>query len=223
MTDFDQSADEVANHAVKKAVAIEGTFQNTTVFLYDTDGTDSADGGFAGVARVRGEGGEVVFSREELGGATHGGKIEGAWDMPGTSDFQGVEGVGVGDSVEVGFPFGGKTGMKAGSFATDGKNANSWRKMKVKSFGEDGGFVDRGKIAGSNLAEGMYATIGPTRASDSDGLIKDFGESGFESELNGGLGVLTLPAKEIFAPIGEKETVGNRHRVRTQSDQILSK
>ena len=67
LADFYESADKVADHTVEESIAIEGTFQNTAVFLDDADGADFSDGGFSLVARVGGEGGKIVFACENFG------------------------------------------------------------------------------------------------------------------------------------------------------------
>ena len=160
LADFYESADKVADHTVEKSIAIERAFQNTAVFLDDADGADFSDGGFALVAWVGGEGGEIVFACENFGGLAHGGQVEGARDVPGPADFKRVEGVGIGDAVEVGFSFGGEAGVEAWFLASDGEDADSWGKVEVKGFGESGRRVGGGDFAGSDLAEGVDATIG---------------------------------------------------------------
>ena len=40
LADFHEGADEVADHTVEESIAIEGTFQNTAVFLDDADGAN---------------------------------------------------------------------------------------------------------------------------------------------------------------------------------------
>jgi hypothetical protein len=86
--------------------------------------------------------------------------VEGAGDVPGATDFERVEGVGISDAVEVGFSFGRESGVEAWFLASDGKDANSWRKVEVKGFGESGGGVGGGDFAGGDLAEGVDAAIG---------------------------------------------------------------
>ncbi len=160
LTDFYESADKVADHAVEESIAIKGALQNTAAFLDYADGADFADGGFALVTWVGGEGGEVVFTCEDFGGFAHGGEMEGAGDVPGATDFERVEGVGIGDAVEVGFSYGGEAGVEAWFLASDGKDTNSWGQVKVEGFGEGGGRVGGGDFAGGDLAEGVDATIG---------------------------------------------------------------
>ena len=160
LADFYKGSDEVADHTVEKSIAIEGTFQNTVVFLDDADGADFSDGGFALVAWVGGEGGEVVFACENFGGLAHGGKVEWAGNVPGATDFERVEGVGIGDAVEIGFSFGGEAGVEAWFLASDREDADSWGKVEVEGFGESGGGVGGGDFAGGDLAEGVDAAIG---------------------------------------------------------------
>ncbi len=160
LADFYESADQVADHTVEKSIAIKGALQNTAVFLDDADGADSADGGFALVTWVGGEGGEVVFTCENFGGLAHGGEVEGTGDVPGATDLKRVEGVGISDAVEVGFSFGGEAGVEAWFLAADGEDTNAWRKVEVKGFGESGGGVSGGDFAGGDLAEGVDAAVG---------------------------------------------------------------
>ena len=159
LADFYESANKVADHAIEKAIAVEGALQNTAVFLDDADGADFSDGGFALVAWVGGEGGEVVFACENFGSLAHGGEVEGAGNVPGATDFERVEGVGIGDAVEVGFSFGGEAGVEAWFLASDGEDADSWGKVEVEGFGEGGGGVGGGDFAGGDLAEGVDAAI----------------------------------------------------------------
>jgi len=160
LADFYEGADKVADHTVKKSIAIKGALQNTVVFLDDADGANFSDGGFALVAWVGGEGGEVMFACENFSRLTHGGKVKGPGDVPGATDFEWVEGVGIGDAVEVGFSFGGEAGVKAWFLAADGKDTDSWGQVEVEGFGESGGRVSGGDFAGGNLAEGVDAAIG---------------------------------------------------------------
>jgi len=160
LADFYESADKVADHTVKKSIAIEGALQNTAVFLDDADGADFSDGGFALVTWVGGEGGEVVFACENFGGLAHSGKVEGTGDVPGATDFERVEGVGIGDAVEVGFSFGGEAGVEAWFLASDGEDADAGGQVEVEGFGESGGVVGGGDFAGGNLAESVDAAIG---------------------------------------------------------------
>ena len=80
--------------------------------------------------------------------------------MPGATDLKRVEGVGISDAVEVGFSFGGEAGVEAWFLASDGKDADSWGKMKVEGFGESGGGISGEDFAGGDLAEGVDAAIG---------------------------------------------------------------
>ena len=67
-----------------------------------------------------------------------------------------------------------------------------------------------GDFAGGDLAEGMNAPIGSAGSGNGDRTVKDFEQCFFEGELDGGIGVLALPAEEVFSAVGEKETVRNR-------------
>ena len=99
LANFDEGSDQISNHPIEKAVALEGQLQNTALFLHDPNGADIANGRFSFVPRVGGERSEVVFPSENLGGFAQRGEIEGAWDVPGPSDFERVNRIGVGDSV----------------------------------------------------------------------------------------------------------------------------
>ncbi len=65
-------------------------------------------------------------------------------------------------------------------------------------------------FAGGDLTEGVYASIGATGSGNGDRTVKDFEQCFFEGELDGGIGILALPAEEVFSAVGEKETVRNR-------------
>ena len=93
-----------------------------------------ACGGLAFVPRIGGERGKVVFSRENLGCLTHQRKIEGTGDMPGPSDFEGMEGVGVGDPIEIGFALGREAGVEAGFFAANREDPDTGGQVKVQCF-----------------------------------------------------------------------------------------
>ena len=99
MADFDEGADQIPNHPIKKAIAFKGQLQNTALFFDDPNGANIANGGFSFVPRVGGERSKVVFPSQNLGGLAHQGEIEGAWNVPGPSDFERVKRIGVGDSV----------------------------------------------------------------------------------------------------------------------------
>ena len=99
LADLDEGSDQIPDHSIKKAVPLECQLQNTALFFDDPNGANIANGGFSFVSRVGGERGKVVFPSQNLGGFAQRGKIEGAWDVPGPSDFQRVKRIGVGDSV----------------------------------------------------------------------------------------------------------------------------
>ena len=87
MANLNEGSDQISNHSIKKTVSFEGQFQNTALFLHDSNGTDVAGGGFSFVSRIGGKGSEVVFPGQDLGGFAYRGEIEGAWDVPSSSDF----------------------------------------------------------------------------------------------------------------------------------------
>ena len=93
-----------------------------------------ANGGFSFVPRVGGERSEVVFPGQDLGGLAQRRKIEGARDVPSSSDFERVKRVGVGDAVKIGFSLGREAGVKSRFLTADGEDSNPSRKMKVEGF-----------------------------------------------------------------------------------------
>ena len=99
LADLDQGSDQIPDHPVKKAVPLECKLQNAALFFDDPNGAYIANGGFSFVSRVGGERSKVVFSSQNLGGFAQRGEIEGAWDVPGPSDFERVKRVSIGDSV----------------------------------------------------------------------------------------------------------------------------
>ena len=99
LADLDEGSDQISDHPVKKAVPLEGQFQNTALFFDDPNGAYIANGGFSFVSRVGGERSKVVFPGQNPSGFAQRGEIEGAWHVPRASDFQRVQRIGVGDSV----------------------------------------------------------------------------------------------------------------------------
>ena len=87
LADFDEGPHQIPDHPIKKTVPLECELQNTALFFDDPNGANIADGGFSFVSRVRGERSEVVFSSQNLGCLAQRGKIEGARDVPGPTDF----------------------------------------------------------------------------------------------------------------------------------------
>jgi hypothetical protein len=82
--------------------------------------------------------------------------------------------------------------------------------MEVKGFRESGRRMKGGDFAGGNLTEGVYAPIGSAGSCNGHGSVNDFLQGFLEGELDGGIGILTLPTEEVLASVGEKETVRNR-------------
>ena len=210
LADLDEGSDQIPNHPVKKTVPLKGQFQNTALFFDDPNGANGPHGRFALVSRVGGKGREVVFPGQNLGCFAQRGEIERAWDVPSPSDFQRVQRIGVGDPVKIGFSFGREAGVKTRFLASDGEDSNPCRKMKVEGFRESGGRMKGGDFAGGDLAEGMNAPISSAGSCHGHRLVENFLQGFFEGELDGGIGVLALPAEEVFSAVGEKETVRNR-------------
>jgi hypothetical protein len=99
LADLDEGSHQVPNHSIKKAVPLEGKFQNAALFSDDPNGANVANGRFSFVSRVGGERSEVVFPSQNLGSFAQRGEIEGARNVPSPSDFERVKRIGVGDSV----------------------------------------------------------------------------------------------------------------------------
>ena len=99
LADLDEGSDQIPDHPVKKTIPLEGQFQNTALFFDDPNGADIANGGFSFVPWVGGKRSKVVFPSQNLGGLAQRGEIEGAWDVPGPTDFQRVKRISIGDSV----------------------------------------------------------------------------------------------------------------------------
>ncbi len=149
-----------------------------------------------------------MFPDEEPGGLTNGGQVEGAWDMPGPAHFQGMEEGGVDDAVEIGFTLGGEAGVEFCFFPLNGDNPNPGRKMKIQGPQEHGRGVDGGEGHGSGLTESMDTAIGPSGTGHGKGFSKDFFQGGLKGKLDGGVGILPLPAQEILTAVGEGEFEG---------------
>ena len=140
--------------------------------------------------------------------------------MPGPPDFEWMEGIGVGDSVEIGFSLGRKAGVEAGFFPTDGEDADAGWQMKVQGLHQGDRGMKGGDFAGGDLSEGVDMAVGPSRTGDSNGVVEDFLKGFLECELDGGVGVLALPAEKVFSAVGEKETVRNRLHERINGGRL---
>ena len=119
MPDLHHGADQIPDHPVKETVSVKGQFQKTALLFHDPDRADMACGGLTFVPWIGGEGGKVVFARENFGGLTHYEKIEWTGNVPSPSNFERVKRIGVGDPVEIGFSLGREAGVKAGFFAAN--------------------------------------------------------------------------------------------------------
>jgi hypothetical protein len=146
-----------------------------------------------------------MFPNEDPGGLADGGQVERTWDMPGPAHFQGMEEGGVDDAVKVGFALGGEAGVEFCFFPLNGENANPGRKVEIQGPQKHGRGVGGGKGHGSGLTEGMDPAIGPPGARYREGFSEDFFQGGFEGQLDGGVGILPLPTKEILTAVGEGE------------------
>ena len=99
MPDFDKGSDQIPNHSIEETISVKRKFQNTALFLDNPNGADRSNRGFALVPRIGGERSKVVFPSQNLGGFAQRGQIEGAWNVPGPSDFERVKRIGVGNPV----------------------------------------------------------------------------------------------------------------------------
>ena len=100
--------------------------------------------------------------------------------------------------------------MKTRFLASDREDSDPCRKMKVEGFRESGGRMKGRNFAGGDLAEGVNAPIGATGSCHGHRAVENFLQGFFEGELDGWIGILALPTKEVFSAVGEKETVRNR-------------
>jgi hypothetical protein len=100
--------------------------------------------------------------------------------------------------------------VKARFLTPNGEDSDACREMKVECFRESGGGMEGGNFAGGNLTEGVYAPIGSARSCNGDRAVEDFLQGFLDGELNGGIGILTLPTEEVLSPISDKETVRDR-------------
>ena len=110
--------------------------------------------------------------------------------------------------------------MKARFLTPDGEDSDPCRKMKVEGFRESSGGMKRRDFAGGNLTEGVYAPIGSAGSCNGHWAVENFLEGFLEGELDGGIGILALPTKEVFSPIGDKETVRNRLHAGINADRL---
>jgi hypothetical protein len=94
--------------------------------------------------------------------------------------------------------------VKARFFTSNGEDSDPCREMKVEGLRESGGRMKWGDFAGGNLTEGVNAPIGSTRSCNGHRPVKDFLKGFLEGELDGGIGILALPTKEVLSAVGEK-------------------
>ena len=83
--------------------------------------------------------------------------------------------------------------------------------------------MKRGDFAGGNLAEGMNPAIGSAGSCNGHWSVEDFMKGFFEGELDGGIGILALPTKEVFSAVSEKETVWNRLHSKINGGRLRAK
>ena len=143
--------------------------------------------------------------------------------MPGSTDFQRVKRISIGDPVQVGFSFGREASVKARFLTSNGEDSDACRKMKVEGFRESGGRMKWGDFAGGDLTEGVNAPISSAGSCNGDWAVKDFLQGFLECELDGGIGILALPTEEVFSAVGEKETVRNRLHSKINGGRLRAK
>ena len=100
--------------------------------------------------------------------------------------------------------------MKARFLTSNGEDSDACRKMEVEGFRKSSWRMKGGDFTGCDLTEGVNASIGSAGSCNSYRSVEDFLQGFLEGELDGGIGILALPTKEVRAPIREKETVRNR-------------
>jgi hypothetical protein len=93
--------------------------------------------------------------------------------------------------------------VKARFLTSNGEDSDACRKMKVEGFRESSGRMKWGDFAGGNLPESVNAPIGSARSGNIHRAIEDFVEGFLDCELDGGIGILTLPTEEVLASVGE--------------------
>ena len=203
-----ECADEVADHPVKETVPVEGNFQNGSRFSRDSDGADAPDGGFPFVSGIGSEGGKIMLPHKKSGGLTDGFEAEGAGYVPSPADFHGMEKRLVDDPVKVGFALGRKAGVKLCGRLRHRKDAHPGGKVEVEGAEQSFRRMSVGHLAGGHLAEGVDAAVGTSGSGDVEGFTENFFESGLQDQLNGGKGILALPAKKSAALVGQSKLDG---------------
>ena len=113
--------------------------------------------------------------------------------------------------------------MKARFLTSDGEDSDPCREVEVEGFCQSGGGMKGGDFAGGNLTEGVNAPISSTGSCNGHWSVKDFLKGFLECELDGGIGILALPTKEVLAPIREKETVRNRLHSKINGGRLRAK
>ncbi len=113
--------------------------------------------------------------------------------------------------------------MKARFLTANGEDSDACRKMEVEGFRECSGRMKGGDFAGGDLTKGVDAPIGSAGSCNGDWAVKDFLQGFLEGELDGGIGILALPTKEVFSAVGEKETVRNRLHSKINGGRLRAK
>ena len=149
-----------------------------------------------------------MLSHKKSGGLTDGLEVEGAGHVPSPADFQGMEKRLVDDSAKVGFAFGGEAGVKLCGRLLHRKNAHSRGKVEIQGAKQSGRRMGGGQLAGGDLAEGVDAAIGAAGSGHVEGFTKNLFESGLQGELDGGVGILALPAVEVGTAVGNGQLKG---------------
>ena len=108
---LNQSANDAAAHFIEKAIAFDRKGKKRAGLFQFTPG-QAPDGGILGIARVCSERSEVVLADEARGGATHGGDVKRARDMPCRVPEQRVHSGMIPDEVAVLLASGTKARMK---------------------------------------------------------------------------------------------------------------
>ncbi len=157
-----------------------------------------------------------MLSHKETGGLTDGFEVKRAGHVPSPADFHGMEKRLVDDPVKVGFAFGGEAGVKLCGRLLHGKDAHPGGKVKVKGAEQSFRRMSVGHLAGGHLAEGVDAPVGAAGSGHVEGFAENLFESGLQGQLDGGVGILALPAVEVATAVSEDEFEGLKFQGGTQ-------
>ena len=110
--------------------------------------------------------------------------------------------------------------MKARFLTSNREDLDACRKMKVEGFCQSDWRMKGGDFAGGHLTEGVNPAIGSAGSCNGHRTVKDFLKGFLDGELDGGIGILALPTKEVFSAVSDKETVRNRLHPRINAGRL---